>query len=404
MASTEASPASEAPRAAASTAERRLRERARELHIATPRLLDRLTLAEPAHARQAYLEQQLKAAVRLTTAMTASVDPLEIARTVVDELHFTFGVYLAVVQRLDPDGKLRVVASAGPLAGVLEQFLLLEQSVADGVNGRVARTGTPALVSDTRLDPDYVVRDRATDPRSELAVPVLVEGHVWGVLNLEEVRPNTFDQDDVTLMQLIAAALGGTLHRCRLYDELDSAFATTLTALCEAADANDSYTAAHASDVSELALATARELSLGPVEQRCVRFAALTHDLGKIGVSTEILNKPGPLDEREWEVMRQHTIIGAELLRKIPFFADVHPLVRSHHERWDGSGYPDRLSGSQIPIGARIVAVCDAYNAMVTDRPYRAAMTQAKALAELQRCSGTQFDESVVAALLRNVA
>jgi putative nucleotidyltransferase with HDIG domain len=313
-------------------------------------------------------------------------------------------VYLAVIQRLDPDGSLRVVASAGPLAGVMAEFLLLEQPMTAGVNGRVALSSTPALVSDTRLDPDYIVRDPRTDPLSELAVPIFVEGRVWGVLNLEEVRPGAFDQDDVTLMELIAAELGGTLHRCRLYDELENAFTTTLTVLCSAAEANDSYTAAHEQDVAKLALATAIELRLNAAEQLSVRYTALTHDLGKIGIPSEILNKPGPLDDREWELMRQHTIIGAELLRKIPFFEHVHPLVRSHHERWDGTGYPDRLAGSQIPIGARIVAACDAFNAMVTDRPYRAAMSRADAVAELRSNCGSQFDAAVVEALLRTLA
>jgi HD-GYP domain-containing protein (c-di-GMP phosphodiesterase class II) len=144
-------------------------------------------------------------------------------------------------------------------------------------------------------------------------------------------------------------------------------------------------------------------MRLQPSEQRAVRYAALTHDLGKIAVPSHILNKPGPLDVDEWEVMRRHTIVGSELLRKIPFFADVHPLVRSHHERWDGGGYPDGLAGDSIPIGARILTVCDSYNAMVTNRPYRAALNGSEATAELTRNAGSQFDPGVVEALLRLV-
>ncbi len=372
--------------------------------MAVPRLLDRLTSANPTQARQAYLEQQLAVAARLTAAMAASVDADVVARSVVEELHVTFGAYLAVIQRLDPDDVLRVVASAGPLAEAMGEFLFVEQPVSEGVNGRVARTAMPALIPDTRLDRDYVVRDRDTDPRSELAVPIFVQGRVWGVLNLEEVRVSAFDQADGTLMELIAAELGGTLHRCRLYHELEDAFATTLTVLCSAAEANSSYTAAHQQDVAELTAGVATELGLSDEEQRTVRYAALSHDLGKIGVPTEILNKGGPLDAREWQVMRRHTVLGAELLAEISFFADVHPLVRSHHERWDGSGYPDGLRETQIPLGARILAACDAYNAMTTDRPYRAAMTDSDARAELRRSAGTQFDEAVVDALLRTLA
>jgi putative nucleotidyltransferase with HDIG domain len=373
----------------------------RERHLDARLRRERLTSSDPAGARQAHLEQQLTVAARLTSAMSASVDADEIARNVVTELHETFDVYLAVIQRLDPDGVLRIVAGAGPLADVIDEFLLHNQPVTEGVNGRVARTCAPALIADTRLDPDYAVRDPHTDPRSELSLPILVEGQVWGVLNLEEVRTRAFDQTDVTLMELIAAQLGATFHRCRLYRELEGAFATTLTVLCSAAEANDAYTAAHEQDVAVLAAQVGVELGLDAADLRALRYAALTHDLGKLVVPSEILNKRGPLDDREWAVMRRHTVVGADLLRQIPFFAAVHPLVRSHHERWDGTGYPDGLSGTHIPVGARILAVCDAYNAMVTDRPYRDALPKAQAVAELRANAGTQFDASVVAALLR---
>jgi putative nucleotidyltransferase with HDIG domain len=380
-----------------------LRAKTHERHLAERPLWERLANTDPERARQLYLEKQLTVAGRLSAAMAESVDVDEVVRRVVDELHSTFGVYMAVVQRLDDDGVLRVVASAGPMAEVLNAFLVFEQPVSTGVNGRVARTATSALVPDTRRDPDYVVRDPATDPLSELAVPILVDGCVWGVLNLEELRTHSFDRGDLTLLELVSAELGGALHRCKLYHELENAFTTTLTVLCSAAQASDAYTAAHEEDVAELATRVAAEMRLQPSEQRAVRYAALTHDLGKIAVPSHILNKPGPLDVDEWEVMRRHTIVGSELLRKIPFFADVHPLVRSHHERWDGGGYPDGLAGDSIPIGARILTVCDSYNAMVTNRPYRAALNGSEATAELTRNAGSQFDPGVVEALLRLV-
>jgi putative nucleotidyltransferase with HDIG domain len=163
----------------------------------------------------------------------------------------------------------------------------------------------------------------------------------------------------------------------------------------------DPYTAAHEQQVAGLAVRIADELCLHPAERQAVHYAALTHDIGKISVPSEILSKPGALDPDEWAVMRRHTIVGAQMLAGIRLFADVHPLVRGHHERWDGSGYPDGLAGNAIPLGARILAVCDSYNAMVTDRPYRVAMSAAEARTELERCAGTQFDPVVVAALER---
>lgn len=373
----------------------------REEHVSAPGLRERLSYADPESARRAYLEEQLAMTERLTASMASAMDLGRLTRQVVTELHHTFGVYLAVIQRLDPDGVLRIVASAGPLAEQGGRFLLAEQPISVGVNGRVARTGEPALIGDTSVDPDYLSRDRDTDPLSELSVPIRVDGRIWGVLNLEEVRDHAFDEGDATLMRTVANQLGVALHRIRLYGELEHALVTMLTVLGAAMEVRDAYTALHEEAVAELAVAIARELGLDPGARRAIRYAALTHDLGKLAVPNEILHKPGPLDDAEWEIMRRHTIVGADMLARIPFFEDVHRLVRGHHERWDGGGYPDGLRGEDIPIGARILCVCDSFNAMTTTRPYRHAMTQAAALREIRRCAGTQFDERVVAAFGR---
>jgi len=134
-----------------------------------------------------------------------------------------------------------------------------------------------------------------------------------------------------------------------------------------------------------------------------VRGAEL-HDVGKVAVPDQILCKPGPLDAVEWEFVRQHTVVGERILSAAPALVPVAKIVRSSHERWDGTGYPDRLSGEDIPLGARIVTVCDSYHAMTSDRPYGVAMTATAALAELQRCAGSQFDETVVKAFCEEVA
>lgn len=376
----------------------------RDEHAAAPGLRERLSDADPEDARRAYLEEQLATSERLTEAMASAMDLTQLTKRVVTELHLTFGVYLAVIQRLDPDDVLRIVASAGPLAGQGGRFLFTEQPIAVGVNGRVARTGQAALVTDTSADPDYAVRDPATDPRSELSVPIRVDGRIWGVLNLEEVRGHAFDEGDATLMRAIANQLGAAVHRIRIYEELEQALVTMLTVLGAAMEARDAYTALHEEAVADLAVQIAAELGLGPVQQRIVRYAALTHDIGKLAIPNEILHKPGPLDEAEWEIMRRHTIVGADMLAHIPFFEDVIAPVRGHHERWDGGGYPDGLCGESIPLAARILCVCDSFNAMITNRPYRRAMSADAALEELHHCAGTQFDVRVVAAAERVLA
>jgi diguanylate cyclase (GGDEF)-like protein len=159
----------------------------------------------------------------------------------------------------------------------------------------------------------------------------------------------------------------------------------------------------HLSDVAGLAELTAEWLGLPEHEVKRVGLAAELHDVGKTAIPDNILNKPGPLDDREWEFMHRHTIIGERILLAAPSLAPGAELVRSSHERFDGGGYPDHLSGDAIPLGSSIIAVCDAYDAMTTERPYRTAMTTEEALAELERCTGTQFDPAVVAAFGRVV-
>jgi two-component system cell cycle response regulator len=150
--------------------------------------------------------------------------------------------------------------------------------------------------------------------------------------------------------------------------------------------------------VAELAEAVARGLRLDEEQVDHVRHAAALHDVGKVAIPDAILDKPAALDDAEWEFIRRHTIIGERIVAAAPALRPVAALVRSSHERWDGGGYPDSLAGEEIPLGARIVSVCDAFDAMVADRPYRAGMDATDALAELERCAGSQFDPAVVAA------
>jgi two-component system cell cycle response regulator len=160
----------------------------------------------------------------------------------------------------------------------------------------------------------------------------------------------------------------------------------------------------HNNDVARMARDVAHKLRVSNEQVDEVVRAAELHDVGKVAVPDSILFKPGPLSDEEWDTMRLHTIIGQRILAASPALAPVGRLVRSSHERWDGAGYPDKLAGEEIPLGARIVSVCDAFDAMITDRAYREAMPHADALTELQRCSGTQFDPTVVTAFLALVA
>ena len=183
--------------------------------------------------------------------------------------------------------------------------------------------------------------------------------------------------------------------------ELSSAYRGTAFLLGDVVEADDAYTGTHSRDVVELTLAVADALALGPRDRRDAEFTALLHDVGKVRVPKEIINKPGRLTPEEREIINRHTLDGEQMLEKVGgLLGDVGRIVRSCHERWDGNGYPDGLAEEEIPLIARIVSCCDAFNAMTTDRPYRAALPLEEAVAELRRNAGTQFDPVVVEKLL----
>jgi HD-GYP domain-containing protein (c-di-GMP phosphodiesterase class II) len=186
--------------------------------------------------------------------------------------------------------------------------------------------------------------------------------------------------------------------------ELSEAYRGTARVLGEVVEHDDAYTGLHVRGVAELAVGVAADMGLDPSRRRLVEFGSLLHDVGKIAIPNEIINKPGPLDELEWEVIKTHTLEGQRMLERIGgLMTSVGRIVRWSHERYDGLGYPDGLAGERIPIEARIVFCCDAFHAMTTDRVYRSALSHGEAIDELHANASTQFDPRVVAALLERV-
>src|SRR5919198_4575209 len=186
--------------------------------------------------------------------------------------------------------------------------------------------------------------------------------------------------------------------------ELSHAYRGTAMLLGDVVEADDAYTGSHSRDVVSLVLEVSDRLGLDTRERRDAEFAALLHDIGKIKISGDIINKPGKLDENEWAIMKTHTVEGERLLAQVGgILGNVGRIVRSCHEDWDGTGYPDGLAGEHIPLVARIVRACDAYSAMTTDRSYRKARPVEEAVEELRRCAGTDFDPVVVEALAESV-
>lgn len=187
----------------------------------------------------------------------------------------------------------------------------------------------------------------------------------------------------------------------KLYMDMRREHLSVIQALAAAVEARDPYTEKHSQRMAEYAMATARAMGLSIYSAEVVRYAAILHDIGKIGIPDHILSKSNSLTEQEWNQIKKHSTIGAEIIKQINSLSDASKIVYHHHERYDGEGYPDGLKGESIPLGSRIIAVIDAYDAMTSRRPYREALSKEEAIMELKKHAGTQFDRKVVEAFLK---
>lgn len=232
---------------------------------------------------------------------------------------------------------------------------------------------------------------------AHLFIPLITQGELVGFLALgEKLSGRPYTNDDRTAMITLANQVAVAVQNARLYDELQQSYIQTVVSLANAIDIRDSYTSSHSQDIALLARETALRMGMNEEEANDVYWGGLLHDIGKIGIPDAILLKPGPLTEAEMAVIRRHPDQGAKIIQPIRKLARVAPIVRYSHERYDGKGYPEGLFGEEIPLGARIVAVVDAYSAMIDERVYRRALSPEDALAEIKRNAGTQFDPRVV--------
>ncbi|MBX3006286.1 MAG: GAF domain-containing protein [Anaerolineales bacterium] len=257
------------------------------------------------------------------------------------------------------------------------------------------------LFEDIGQHPDWMLAPGAAQVLSWIGAPLMARGECIGVLTVDGYTRKQFSQADADLVASFAIHAGIALENVRLFEEAQDAYLQTVSALASAIDVRDTYTSGHSQRLVDLAVETGRLLGCTPDELTDIKWGALLHDIGKIGVPDEILRKPSSLEAAELDIMRQHPEIGARIVEPVRNLATVAPIIRAHQERYDGTGYPDGLRGEQIPKIARIISVADAYVAMTDERVYRQARTQAEAIAELKRCSGSQFDPNVVQAFLQ---
>lgn len=257
------------------------------------------------------------------------------------------------------------------------------------------------LYEDISHHPDWLRAPGAENVKSWIGAPLRVRGECIGVLTVDGYQPRQFTAGDAQLVATFAIHAGIALENARLLEEAQDAYVQTVSALASAIDVRDTYTSGHSQRLVDLAVETGRLLNCTAEELADIKWGALLHDIGKIGVPDEILRKPSSLEEAELEIIRRHPDIGARIVEPVRNLASVAPIIRAHQERYDGTGYPLGLKGEQIPKIARIISVADAYVAMTDERVYRKALDREEAIEELKRCSGSQFDPEVVNAFLK---
>ena len=312
-----------------------------------------------------------------------------------------------MLPRQDGDGKdLHISFSRGLPSDLPEDGGVRDCPVAS----MVFRQKKAIRVEDIRSDPRFGgVRLERYRSHSFLSVPMIVSDKVLGVINLAEKRDRSpFSQADEEVATILATQGAIALERARFYgalqakiDEVESNFIGTVEAISNAIDAKSPWTKGHSERVTIYAGMIGRQLGLPTEELETLRLASLLHDVGKIGTCDALLDKPERLTPEEYEQVKRHPEKGEEILRPIERLRGILPIIRHHHERFDGRGYPDGLSGEEIPLMARILAVADTYDSMTSQRPYRKTPGRRKGLQELRDCAGTQFDPAVVDAFVR---
>jgi HD-GYP domain-containing protein (c-di-GMP phosphodiesterase class II) len=294
-------------------------------------------------------------------------------------------------------GVLFFEVALGEKGEIVKRFQL---KMGEGIAGWVAMHGKPLIVAHAKEDPRFFKEvDEAADfiTRNVICVPLKVKEVIIGVIQGINKRVGEFTHDDLELFQSLADQIAIALDNARLYEELNEMARQLVEGLSEAIEKRDSYAGGHPQRVLQICLAISKYLPLTPEDRRQLTLAAILHDIGKVGIADQILTKNGRLTVEELEIIREHPRIGATIVGNIKQLRSIVPGIKYHHEHYDGSGYPEGLSGEDIPFFARIIAVADTYDAIIHERSYHRGMSKGEAVAEITENTGTQFDPKVVA-------
>lgn len=336
----------------------------------------------------------------MSRSITSSVSSALLLNTILEKTRLLMKARFCTLNLLDKSRvKLELAAESG-LGAVEDAGLrVFEGELAK----KVLKTGMPIIINEiatyTKKVPKFLKKKKI---HSVAFVPLFSNRRHSGVLAayMQDVR--FFEKAEIELFGMVASLCSMAVDNAAMIDKVRKDYFNSIKTLAEIIDANDSYTRGHCDKVMKYSIEICKRLNLDQRNISSIKTASMLHDIGKIGVDLSVIRKAGKLTDDDWAKIRRHPEIGARIVRQIGFLNDIVPIIKYHHSKFSGGGYPDpERRGERIPIGARVIAVADAYDAMTSDRPYRKAMTHEEAVSELKRCAGTQFDPKVVGAFTR---
>ena len=340
--------------------------------------------------------KQLNTIMKVTQAVTSILDLERLLDFCLKLLGREMQVENSSIMLVQPDGQhLMVKASYGART---DNIMGKEHRMGDGVAGWVAEYRESLLISDVETSPAFSTEYSRTYPnKSFLSVPLIHQDRTLGVLNLTgKTTGEPFIEQDRDFAVAIAGQIAVAIENARLCEAIQKNCLSAVQALAESLEARDPYTSGHSSRVTDLAVRVAKTLGVSQTGVDTLRYAGRLHDIGKLGISEATLHKSTELSDDDWMMIREHPVKGERIIHSLGFIERVTPIVRYHHERWDGTGYPDGLKGEEIPFLTRILSIADCYDAMTSQRPYRSAMSHKEAMFEIEAEMSKHFDPSLV--------
>ena len=304
---------------------------------------------------------------------------------------------------LDKSGHELLLNSSYGFANKRFQKIKKSLKVGESIAGRVVKNGRAYLINDLRKEKKYKYPYHAAQKglRSLVTVPLVQKDKIIGVLSIYNTKVGKYTSEDVKLLAMFSSQAAIAIENARLFEQAQTGYLNTIRTLSNIIDAKDSQTFGHSERVMRHCMSITQALKFSEDQKEVLKYAGLLHDIGKIGIDVGILRKPAKLTKDEWKLMAMHPLVGSGIVEQIGFLDDLAPIILHHHERYDGKGYPSKLKKEKIPLGARILSVVDAYESMVSDRPYRKALSSKKIRQELSEGASTQFDPNIVKIFLK---